>query len=160
MLEVSGLTVDLGHRVLVADASFHVAPGEKVAMVGPNGAGKTSLLRAIAGELTPAAGGVRLPVRWGWLQQDVQARPEDAPRLALDHLLAARDTAGLARDVEAARRRIDSTDGIQRERAVRRFAPPASASTPRRSTAPRAPSRAASAAASSWPGCSTPAATC
>src|SRR5205809_7522749 len=90
-------------------------------MVGPNGAGKTSLLRAIAGELTPAAGGVRLPARWAWLQQDVQAPPEDGPRLALEHLLAARDTAGLARDVEAARRRIDSTDGIQRERAVRRF---------------------------------------
>ena len=122
MLEVTGLTVDLGHRILVADVSFHVAPGEKVAMVGPNGAGKTSLLRAIAGDLKPAAGTVRLPARWGWLQQDVQARPDDADRIGLAHLLAARDTAGLARDVEAARRRIDSTDGVARERAVRRFA--------------------------------------
>ena len=45
-------------RVLFADVSFRVGHGAKVALVGPNGGGKTTLLRMVAGELTPAAGGI------------------------------------------------------------------------------------------------------
>ena len=48
MLRVVDLTVEVGHRLLVADASFTVAPGDVVGLVGPNGAGKTSLLRTIS----------------------------------------------------------------------------------------------------------------
>ena len=48
MLRVLDLTVEVGHRLLVAEASFTVAPGDVVGLVGPNGAGKTSLLRAIS----------------------------------------------------------------------------------------------------------------
>ena len=44
MLRVVDLTVEVGHRLLVAEASFTVAPGDVVGLVGPNGAGKTSLL--------------------------------------------------------------------------------------------------------------------
>ncbi len=102
MLEVQGLTIDLGHRVLVRDASFQVAPGEKVALVGPNGAGKTTLLRTIAGELEPSDGRILLPDAYGWLRQDVQAAPDDADKIALDHVLAGRDTAAVAAELEAA----------------------------------------------------------
>ena len=45
MLRVVDLTVEVGHRLLVAEASFTVAPGDKVGLVGRNGAGKTRLLR-------------------------------------------------------------------------------------------------------------------
>jgi ATPase subunit of ABC transporter with duplicated ATPase domains len=123
VLEVSGVTVDLGHRVLVEDVSFRVLAGEKVALVGPNGTGKTTLLRTIAGDLPASAGTITLPPRYGWLQQDVQARPDDAHKVGLDHLMAARDTADLAEQLEGARRRIDgAAAGDQLERAVRRFA--------------------------------------
>jgi branched-chain amino acid transport system ATP-binding protein len=36
-----------------------VTPGEIVALLGANGAGKTSLLRAVIGEIAPAAGAIR-----------------------------------------------------------------------------------------------------
>ena len=102
MLEVHELTIDLGHKVLLRDASFQVAPGEKVALVGPNGAGKTTLLRTIAGELEPTDGQILLPDTYGWLRQDVQAAPDDALRTGIDHILAGRDTAAVAAELELA----------------------------------------------------------
>ena len=39
---------------------FHVARGEKVAVIGPSGSGKTTLLNLIAGILTPASGTVSI----------------------------------------------------------------------------------------------------
>ena len=122
MLEATGITIDLGHRVLLRDGSFRVASGEKVGLVGPNGAGKTTLLRVLAGDLKPTAGSVSLPSHFGWLRQDVQARPEEAHEVSIDHLLGGRETARLAEELEATRLRIEQSDGVQRDRAVRRFA--------------------------------------
>ena len=56
MLRVVDLTVEVGHRLLVAEASFTVAPGDVVGLVGPNGAGKTTTLRMATGLLRPDAG--------------------------------------------------------------------------------------------------------
>ena len=39
---------------------FHVAAGEKVAVVGPSGSGKTTLLNLLAGILTPLSGSVQV----------------------------------------------------------------------------------------------------
>jgi heme exporter protein A len=44
--------------VLFRDLSFHIAPGEAVALTGANGAGKTTLLRTLAGFIRPDAGTV------------------------------------------------------------------------------------------------------
>ena len=56
-LVVDGLSVALGGRAVVRDASWCLAGGELVALLGANGAGKTTALRAVLG-LTPRAGGV------------------------------------------------------------------------------------------------------
>ena len=45
-------------RVLFDEVSFRVGDGAKTALVGANGTGKTTLLKMIAGDLAPAAGGV------------------------------------------------------------------------------------------------------
>jgi ABC-type cobalamin/Fe3+-siderophores transport system ATPase subunit len=59
-LHVEALSVTLGRRRVVADASpAPFQPGTLTALIGPNAAGKSSLLRALAG-LLPARGAVRL----------------------------------------------------------------------------------------------------
>ena len=57
-LAVRGVEVTLGgHRVL-GGVDLDVAPGEAVALLGPSGVGKSTLLRVVAGLVTPDAGAV------------------------------------------------------------------------------------------------------
>jgi iron complex transport system ATP-binding protein len=63
MLEAERLTIAVDNRALLADVDFAVRPGCIAAIIGPNGAGKTTLLRALAGELAPTGGDVRLDGR-------------------------------------------------------------------------------------------------
>lgn len=49
-----------GSFTAVDDVSFDIAPGEFVALLGPSGCGKTTLLRAIAGLVTPTSGDILL----------------------------------------------------------------------------------------------------
>jgi heme exporter protein A len=54
------LTCVRGDKRVFTDLDFHVAAGEALVVEGANGAGKTSLLRLIAGFLTPASGDIVL----------------------------------------------------------------------------------------------------
>ena len=54
MIAGSSLTIEIGSRVLLRDASFTVGTGEKVGLVGRNGTGKSTLVSAVLG--VPAAG--------------------------------------------------------------------------------------------------------
>jgi ATP-binding cassette subfamily F protein 3 len=60
MMEVADLAFgyDVRHP-LIEKLSFHVAKGDRIAVVGPNGRGKTTLLRLLAGELAPVTGLVK-----------------------------------------------------------------------------------------------------
>ena len=49
-----------GTRAGIQDIALDIAPGELVVCIGPSGCGKTTLLRLIAGFLTPDAGSIRL----------------------------------------------------------------------------------------------------
>lgn len=63
LLEVADLTVRAGHRVLVEQVSFSVAPGARVGIIGASGSGKTLTCLAISGLLDPslrASGHVQL----------------------------------------------------------------------------------------------------
>jgi iron complex transport system ATP-binding protein len=59
-LEMDGLGVQLGGRIVLTDVALAVAPGEVLGVLGPNGAGKTTLLRAAIGLQARSAGIVRL----------------------------------------------------------------------------------------------------
>lgn len=58
-IEAEGLALTRGGRTLFQSLSFAAAPGNLIELRGPNGAGKTSLLRAIAGLLSPTAGRIQ-----------------------------------------------------------------------------------------------------
>jgi len=57
------------------NVNFNIEAGERVAIIGPNGIGKTTLMRCLAGELSPGAG----RITWvenaqpGYMPQDPQA---------------------------------------------------------------------------------------
>lgn len=60
VLEAAGLAVGYGPIPVVDSLDLVVRAGEMVALLGANGAGKTTVLLALAGELKPSAGDVRL----------------------------------------------------------------------------------------------------
>jgi cobalamin transport system ATP-binding protein len=62
VIELAGVTVELGGRPVVDGVDLTAAEGEWLALIGPNGAGKTTLLRAIA-RLVPYRGAILLDGR-------------------------------------------------------------------------------------------------
>ncbi len=71
-LRFDAVTLARGDRVLAEGLTFQVGPGDAALVRGPNGVGKTTLLRALAGFLTPAAGDLVLEI------DRAAAAPEDA----------------------------------------------------------------------------------
>ncbi len=87
VLTLDNLTLRIAGRTLLDAASLAIAQGQRVGLLGRNGTGKSTLLRAIAGEIEPDGGRIRLAngARLGWVRQEA---PSGATPL-LDFVLAA-----------------------------------------------------------------------
>lgn len=55
-IELRNVTFSFGRETLLRDVSFSIAEGETVVLIGPSGQGKTTLLKIMAGLLTPTTG--------------------------------------------------------------------------------------------------------
>jgi len=77
MLDVRDVTVRFGERAVLDRVSLHVETEEVVALLGPSGVGKSTLLRVIAGLLTPDAGTILLDGR------DISSRPSHLRNIGL-----------------------------------------------------------------------------
>lgn len=56
VLQLSGVRVERGGRVLLRDVDVVLRGRQRLAILGPNGSGKSSLLQVLRGQLQPAAG--------------------------------------------------------------------------------------------------------
>jgi len=73
---VSGIDISITFpgKELFRGLDFQVEPGDRIGLVGPNGSGKSTILRLLAGEVSPDRGEIRISrgTRIGYLPQDVQ----------------------------------------------------------------------------------------
>jgi iron complex transport system ATP-binding protein len=63
MIEIKGLTVARGKRIVVDNFSATIAPASITAITGPNGCGKSTLAQAIAGDLKYQSGQITIAGR-------------------------------------------------------------------------------------------------
>ena len=100
-------------RQLLADVSFRVGDGAKVALVGPNGAGKTTLLRMVAGEVTPAAGSIARSGGLGVMGQFIGSIADGRTLAELALSLAPPAVRAAGERLRAAERALDDTERSQ-----------------------------------------------
>ncbi|MYZ39884.1 MULTISPECIES: heme ABC transporter ATP-binding protein [unclassified Streptomyces] len=84
LAEVRGLHVRLGRREVLAGVGLVARAGEVLALVGPNGAGKSTLLAALAADLPPGQGEVRIDGRpaYEWSAPELALRRAVLPQAA------------------------------------------------------------------------------
>ncbi|MGI5129085.1 ABC-F family ATP-binding cassette domain-containing protein [Pseudonocardia sp. CA-107938] len=100
-------------RELLADVSFRVGDGRKVALVGPNGAGKTTLLRMVAGELAPHSGSFARSGGLGVMGQFIGSISDERTLADLALSLAPPAVATAGARLRAAERALDASEATQ-----------------------------------------------
>jgi ATP-binding cassette subfamily F protein 3 len=73
LVSINNLTLSFSGKEVFENIGFQVRPGDHIGLIGPNGSGKTSLLRLIAGTISPDGGEIRIGegTRVGYLPQDI-----------------------------------------------------------------------------------------
>jgi len=128
LLSVSHVSKHYGPDPVLADITFDMRKGERLALVGPNGAGKTTLLKILTRQEEPDSGTVDLhsTAKIGFLEQQPTFAPEqtvwmearealaDLIRLAQKAEELAHDLSNAADEVEG-KRLGDQYDRLQHE---------------------------------------------
>ncbi|HQF04563.1 MAG TPA: ABC-F family ATP-binding cassette domain-containing protein [Phycicoccus sp.] len=120
MITAAGVELRAGSHLLLDEATFRVAPGDRIGLVGRNGAGKTTLTKALAGETMPVAGTITRSGEVGYLPQD--PRTGDLTITARDRILSARGLDSIVRDLRKTEHAMATETGDKQERAMNRYA--------------------------------------
>jgi len=119
VITATGIELRAGSRLLVDQATFRIAEGDRVGLVGRNGAGKTTLTKVLAGESQAAAGQVTSSGEVGYLPQD--PRTGDLEVLARDRILSARGLDTILHNLRETEKLMASEDEAVYEKAMRRY---------------------------------------
>ncbi|HEY6098952.1 MAG TPA: ABC-F family ATP-binding cassette domain-containing protein [Anaeromyxobacter sp.] len=78
LVAAKDLSLAFGPRVVLDRAALSIGPHDRIGLVGANGTGKSSLMRILAGEISPDSGELvlRRGARAGYLPQDVASLPD------------------------------------------------------------------------------------
>lgn len=89
IINAQGITKSFGANPLFQDISFTVSEGDRIGLIGPNGSGKSTILRILAGSVSPDSGelAVRKRLRFSFVEQDSTFRPSDTVRSAIESSL-------------------------------------------------------------------------
>lgn len=85
MIDIQGLSLQRGPKILLDHADLTVYPGQKWGVIGPNGSGKSSFYKLLLGEVQSDTGHCHIPSQWrlAHMAQEV----DESDRSALDHVL-------------------------------------------------------------------------
>ncbi|WP_181575143.1 ABC-F family ATP-binding cassette domain-containing protein [Actinomyces sp. Z5] len=139
MINVQNLTMRIGARQLVADASFRVDKGMRIGLVGRNGAGKTTMTKLLAAasvaqgtsqavadaderhglEAVEHEGLITCNGSVGYLPQDT--RVGDLNEITRDRVLSARGIDALLARIRRAEEKIATTSGNAQAKALDRY---------------------------------------
>ncbi len=119
MITAHAVELRVGARVLLEEATFRIAAGDRIGLVGRNGAGKTTLTRTLAGETLPTGGQITRAGEVGYLPQD--PRTGDLDVVAMDRVLSARGLDTIVRSMRETEGAMASADDDTREQAMERY---------------------------------------
>ncbi|MCC2308692.1 ABC-F family ATP-binding cassette domain-containing protein [Cellulomonas chengniuliangii] len=119
MITAHSVELRVGARVLLEEATFRIAAGDRIGLVGRNGAGKTTLTKTLAGETLPTGGQITRTGEVGYLPQD--PRTGDLHVLALDRVLSARGLDEIVRSMRETEGAMASADDETRDAAMERY---------------------------------------
>ncbi len=120
MITGRDVTIEIGGRTLLREASFMVGPEDKVGLVGRNGTGKSSLVSVICRQVPPhlrVAGDVDIQGTIGFLPQVPTAGGLGLEPTGFSHVLSARGLDVLDEEMHTARRAVaadPTTEAITR----------------------------------------------
>ena len=101
LIQAANVGYAYGGNTVLANTTFELRQGDRLALIGANGAGKSTLFRLIAGELAPQAGALTVArgVQIGLLHQEAAFPAGQTVREAI--ALAAGDPAALEAEARA-----------------------------------------------------------
>ncbi len=113
MIQINDLSLQRGHKSLLAESQLRIYPGWKVGITGKNGCGKSSLFALLRGKLSQEQGDLDVPKSWqiGHLAQETP----QSENSALEYTLAGDvELLALEAEIEAANR---AEDGLRAAKA-------------------------------------------
>ncbi len=119
MITAHAVELRVGARVLLEDATFRIAAGDRIGLVGRNGAGKTTLTKTLAGETQPTGGTITRSGDVGYLPQDPRTGNLDV--VAMDRILSARGLDEIVRSMRETEGAMASAIDETRDAAMERY---------------------------------------